>query len=187
MASATAPAATTTNGAEIRTSSPSAVRPTTPVARPRSVSTCFTLQARDDPRARLAGLRQGVEVDAALGVVGAADRALAGAAAAGRVAAQGRVLPVQRRRSLERQFAVAPQHLHRGGSDADRRFDVGDSGAEQLKIGEGQAMLLVPGLATSVGGRKQVPELITVVPPTARPSGSAIGGLPSAIVVPPSR
>ena len=27
-------------------------------------------------------------------------------------------------------------------------------------------------------GRKQVPELITVVPPTARPSGSAIGGLP---------
>src|SRR6185295_7596675 len=42
-------------------------------------------------------------------------------------------------------------------------------------------------VATAGGGAKQVPELITVVPPTARPSGSAIGGLPRAIVVPASR
>ena len=47
--------------------------------------------------------------------------------------------------------------------------------AEQLEIGEGE-----PGSSCQrghrAGGRKQVPELITVVPPTARPSGSAIGG-----------
>ncbi len=83
-------------------------------------------------------------MDAALGVVGAADRALAGAAAARRVAAQGGALPVQGRCALEGEFAVAAQHLHRRWGDADRRFDVGDPRAEQLEIGEGEAVLLVP-------------------------------------------
>jgi hypothetical protein len=32
-----------------------------------------------------------------------------------------------------------------------------------------------------------VPELITVVPPTARPTGTGIAGFPEAIVIPPSR
>lgn len=40
---------------------------------------------------------------------------------------------------------------------------------------------------TASGARKQVPELITVVPPTALPTGTGIEGLPSAIVRPPSR
>ena len=41
--------------------------------------------------------------------------------------------------------------------------------------------------STSSGARKQVPELITVVPPTARPTGVGIAGRPSAMVRPPSR
>ncbi len=41
--------------------------------------------------------------------------------------------------------------------------------------------------STSAGARKQVPELITVVPPTVRPTGIGIAGLPMAIVIPPSR
>ncbi len=41
--------------------------------------------------------------------------------------------------------------------------------------------------STLSGARKQVPELITVVPPTARPTGVGIAGRPSAIVRPPSR
>ena len=40
---------------------------------------------------------------------------------------------------------------------------------------------------TSAGARKQVPELITVVPPTVRPTGMGMAGLPIAIVIPPSR
>jgi hypothetical protein len=40
---------------------------------------------------------------------------------------------------------------------------------------------------TSSGARKQVPELITVVPPTQRPTGSGIAGRPSATVRPESR
>jgi hypothetical protein len=41
--------------------------------------------------------------------------------------------------------------------------------------------------STGSGARKQVPELITVVPPTVRPTGTGIAGLPIAIVMPPSR
>ena len=41
--------------------------------------------------------------------------------------------------------------------------------------------------STGVGALKQVPELITVVPPTIRATGTGIGGLPSAIVSPASR
>ena len=117
------------------------LRASTPPARPCLAQHPLHPQPGDDPRPRLAGLRQGVEVDAALGVVGAADRALAGAATARRVAAQRGALPVERRGALEREFAVSPQHLHRRGGDADRRFDVGDPRAEQLEVGEGEAVL----------------------------------------------
>ncbi len=41
--------------------------------------------------------------------------------------------------------------------------------------------------STGSGARKQVPELITVVPPTALATGTGIAGWPSAIVRPPSR
>ena len=41
--------------------------------------------------------------------------------------------------------------------------------------------------STGSGARKQVPELITVVPPTTLATGTGIGGRPSAIVRPPSR
>ncbi len=40
---------------------------------------------------------------------------------------------------------------------------------------------------TGSGARKQVPELITVVPPTARATGTGTGGRPSATVNPASR
>ena len=41
--------------------------------------------------------------------------------------------------------------------------------------------------STSSGARKQVPELITVVPPITFATGTGIGGRPSAIVRPASR
>jgi hypothetical protein len=41
--------------------------------------------------------------------------------------------------------------------------------------------------STDAGVRKQVPELIVVVPPTPRPSGRTIGGLPTVAVMPASR
>ena len=41
--------------------------------------------------------------------------------------------------------------------------------------------------STGSGARKQVPELITVVPPTTFATGTGIGGRPAAIVSPASR
>ena len=41
--------------------------------------------------------------------------------------------------------------------------------------------------STAPGVRKQVPEFTSVVPPTARPSGSTIGGLPTVVSCPASR
>ena len=174
-----APAATTTSGAEIRTSLPSARRASDAGRAAALAQHLLHVQPGDDPRPGLAGLGQGVEVDAALGVVGAADRALAGAAAArarcGAAARSASPAPRRPRARVRRCGPAPPSAPERRRSSLRRRRSA--ARAARDRRGRGRAPRARRS-ATAVGGRKQVPELITVVPPTARPSGSAIGGLP---------
>jgi hypothetical protein len=49
---------------------------------------------------------------------------------------------------------------------------------EELVAQRGDAVVAAQRSRTRAGVRKQVPELTSVVPPTARPSGRTIGGVP---------
>ena len=96
------------------------------------------------------------------------------------------------REHLSREFAAggAPNlkrviDLARAACAADLLGNPGYTVGVVVRIlGYGSARHLA---STRSGARKQVPELITVVPPTARPTGVGIAGRPSAIVRPPSR
>ena len=182
-----APAATITIGAEIRTSVPSARRASTPIARPPSISTRFTCRPETilAPASQACGsafrwtpplalLGQPIAHWQAPRQPGALRRS--GAPAQPRAAAPCRAnLPL--RPSTSSGAGATPIVSSTSASRASS--DSGSASARPSRSNHD--------VATGRGGRKQVPELITVVPPTARPIGSAIGGLPRAIVVPPSR
>ena len=92
----------------------------------------------------------------------------------------------ERRRALHRQLAVAAHPLGVERRDAQELLGLGVLGVE---VGRPSSTPSARRQCSSTGSgaRKQVPELITVVPPTARPTGIGIGGRPSATVSPPSR
>ncbi len=98
----------------------------------------------DDPRARRARLRQGVEVHAELGVAGAADRALATAFTARRVARDGRRPPTQRGGGVQQQAPVVAHDLQRHRGHPQRAFHVVEVFGEPVGIGQSEPELVVP-------------------------------------------
>ena len=119
---------------------------------------------------------------AALGVDRAAERAGAALHAAAGVAGDRRAAGAERGGALHRQLAVAAHPL---GVELGHVQDLLGLGEVGLELGA-QAMPKRSRQcsSTSSGARKQVPELITVVPPTALATGTGIGGRPSAMVRP---
>ena len=143
-----------------------------------------SLDLRPHPRPRSDGARQVGHVHGLLGVQAAAGRTRAALEAGPAFAAGARGGP----RAPPRPRARAGRF---GPSAPDRRDARGASprpprirGPDRLPI---DPVLGGPAGEHLLRARKQVPELITVVPPTARPTGVGIAGRPSAIVRPPSR
>ncbi len=122
----TAPAATTTNGAEIRTlAAVAAAAERRRVALAVLVQHPLDVQPGDDPRPRLAGLGSALRWTPPLALLGQPIAHWQAPRQPGALRRSGALLPVECRGALEREFAVAAQHLHRRRGDADRRFDVG--------------------------------------------------------------
>ena len=138
-----------------------------------------------DPRSGGDGAGQVADVHAALGVDLAAEGAGAALHAAAGVAVDRGAAGADRGGALHRQLAVAAHPLGVELGDAEEVLGLGVVGVEIA--GPADAEALAPVLEDRVGARKQVPELITVVPPTTFATGTGIGGLPSAIVRPESR
>ena len=89
-------------------------------------------------------------------------------------------------RPLHRELAVAAHPLGVERRHPQELLGLGEVGARGRAPRRPRARLASPRGPAS-GARKQVPELITVVPPTVRATGTGIGGRPSAIVRPASR
>ena len=145
-------------------------------------------RARVGGRAGRPGLGHVGDADVLLGAGRAAERAHARADAAAHVAVQEVARPAQRLHPAPDDRRVAPGQLGRHLHDVELALDAPEA---RLQLGLGRAprgrVRRASGRARRPGVRKQVPELISVVPPTARPSGSRIGGRPSVATWPASR
>ena len=105
------------------------------------------------------------------------------ALAAARVAVQEAAGPAERLGAALGDERVAAGDVLRDAGDADLLLDL-----RVVAVARGRGRARAPsGRGPCSGARKQVPELTSVVPPTVRPSGSTIGGLPSVAVWPASR
>ena len=164
-------------------------RPTaqrTPAARPSSTR---TRRASTPVRSRAPGgdrAGQVADVHAPLGVDRAAVGAGAALHAAAGVAGDRAAAGADGFRALHRQLAVAAHPLGVERGHPQELLGLGEVGLEVAGPARPRSARASRS-STGSGARKQVPELITVVPPTARPTGTGIGGRPSAIVSPPSR
>ena len=142
------------------------------------------LDASAHARAGFYGAREVGDVGGPLGVepapewTGAALHAGAGVPA-DRPAARAKGL-----RALHAELAVSPHPVR---VDRGQPAPPPPPGSRVHSVAQGIHLPLAPLREHLAGARKHVPELITVVPPTVRPTGTGIAGLPAAIVIPPSR
>ncbi|CKV03837.1 Uncharacterised protein [Mycobacterium tuberculosis] len=111
---------------------------------PGAVQDPFDPRPGDDPRAGRAGLRQGVEVHAELGVAGAADRALATATAPRRIARDGRRPPAQRLGGLQQQAPVAAHDLQRHRRNPQCLLRIVKTTSQLVGVGQAETELVTP-------------------------------------------
>ena len=147
---------------------PSGRRPThsTPTARPSSTS---IRRASTPARSRAPAAhrpRQVADVHAALGVDLAAEGAGAALDAVAGVAGDRPAGGAERRRPLHRQLAVAAHPLGVERRHPQELLGLGEVGVEVAGPARRRSASRQSS-STGSGARKQVPELITVVPPTA--------------------
>ncbi len=77
--------------------------------------------------------------------------------------------------------------MRSGSSRVTRRNSSASENSASRSVAQSTPKLSDHPCSTGSGARKQVPELITVVPPITRATGTGIGGWPSATVRPASR
>ncbi len=164
----------------------SPARQSSPRARPSSTRTRSTrTPARTRAPAATARGQIG-DVGGALGVDAAAERAGAALHAGAGVARDRAAAGAEGRGALHAELPVAPHAL--GVQRRHREHLLGGARSARRGRSPSRSRRARPTpTAPRSGARKQVPELITVVPPTVRPTGIGIAGLPVAIVSPPSR
>ena len=165
---------------------PAEVEQLTPAARPSSTRTRLDLDAGADPRPGGDRARQVADVHAALGVDLAAEGTGAALHAAAGVAVDRGAAGADRGRALHRQLAVAAHPLGVELGDVEEAPRPRRSRRPYRRPRRCRSAASSP-RGPGSGARKQVPELITVVPPTTLATGTGIGGRPSAMVRPPSR
>ena len=123
-----------------------------------------------------------------LGARRAAERAVVEADAAAHVARRARQRPAQRFGAAHEELRVAAEGVLVVRLDVQDALGLGEvrlhGRAARGRRGRARAP---SGSSTGSGVRHDMPPLITVEPPTHRPSAKMIGGLPRIMLVPASR
>ena len=182
-----APAASTTSGA--RTSKRARARPSSPTRRPRTPTARRPFHSTRSTRASVSSAAPARErprhlrhVHRLLGARRTAERAVVEPDAAPHVARRARQRPAERFRAAHEEVRVLPEGVLvvrlRVQDALGRRRSTAPWRAARVPPGRGRAPS-VP--STGSGVRHDMPPLITVEPPTHRPSAKMIGGLPRII------